>query len=81
MVDKLGQKLYQSRGRTTETEIVRLGYAAQGTDYQFSGEISGGLQRTAAAEGIELICIDNRYSAKLARRGPDLLVREKRSRD
>ena len=30
-----------------------------------------------AAEGIELICVDNRYSPKIAQRNADVLVREK----
>ena len=77
MVDKLGQNLYQSRVRPWKQRLYRLGYAAQGTDYQFSKEVSEGLQRAAAAEGIELICVDNRYSAKIAQRSADLLVREK----
>ena len=77
MVDKLGQNLYQSRVRPWRQRLYRLGYAAQGTDYQFSKEVSEGLQRAAVAEGIELICVDNRYSAKIAQRSADLLVREK----
>jgi ribose transport system substrate-binding protein len=77
MVDKLGQNLYQSRVRPWKQRLYRLGYAAQGTDYQFSREVSESLQRAAAAEGIELICVDNRYSAKTAQRNADLLVREK----
>jgi ribose transport system substrate-binding protein len=77
MVDKVGQNLYQSRVRPWRQRPYRLGYAAQGTDYQFSREVSESLQRAAAAEGIELICFDNRYSAKTAQRNADLLVREK----
>ena len=77
MVDKLGQNLYQSRVRPWKQRLYRLGYAAQGTDYQFSKDVSEGLQRAAVAEGIELICVDNRYSAKIAQRNADLLVREK----
>src|SRR5882762_4277947 len=77
MVDKLGQNLYQSRVRPWKQRLYRLGYAAQGTDYQFSKEVSEGLQRAAVAEGIELISLDNRYSAKTAQRNADLLVREK----
>ena len=60
-----------------QAEALSPGYAAQGTDYQFSKEISTGLQRAAAAEGIELICLDNRYSAKIAQRNADVFVREK----
>src|SRR5437660_5540938 len=77
MVHKVGQNLYQSRVRPWRQRLYRLGYAAQGTDYQFSREVSESLQRAAAAEGIELICVDNRYSAKTAQRNADLLVREK----
>src|SRR5438046_7830761 len=77
MAEKVGQNLYQSRVRPWKQRLYRLGYAAQGTDYQFSKEVSESLQRAAAAEGIELICVDNRYSAKTAQRNADLLVREK----
>src|SRR6516165_649004 len=77
MIDKVGQNLYQSRVRLWRQRLYRLGYAAQGTDYQFSREVSESLQRAAAREGIELISFDNRYSPKIAQRNADLLVREK----
>src|SRR3954467_4645451 len=77
MAEKVGQNLYQSRVRPWKQRLYRLGYAAQGTDYQFSRDVSESLQRAAAAEGIELICLDNRYSAKIAQRNAELLVREK----
>jgi ribose transport system substrate-binding protein len=69
--------LYQSCVRPLKHRLYRLGYAAQGTDCQFSKEVSRSLQRAAAAKGIELICFDNRCSAKVAQRNADLLVREK----
>ena len=77
MVDKVGENLYQSCVRPWKQRLYRLGYAAQGTDYQFSREVSASLQRAALAEGIELISLDNRYSAKTAQRNADLLVRER----
>src|SRR5215469_6606573 len=52
MVDKVGENLYQSLVRPWKQRLYRLGYAAQGTDYQFSPEVSASLQRAAAAEGI-----------------------------
>jgi ribose transport system substrate-binding protein len=76
MVEKAGENLYRSCVRPFKQKSYRLGYAAQGTDYQFSKEISTGLQ-AAAAEGMELICLDNRYSAKIAQRNADVFVREK----
>jgi ribose transport system substrate-binding protein len=77
MVEKVGENLYRSCLRPFKQKLYRLGYAAQGTDYQFSKEVSTGLQRAAQAEGIELICVDNRYNAKMAQRNADVLVREK----
>lgn len=77
LIEKVGANLYQSCVHPLKHRLYRLGYAAQGTDYQFSKEVSASLQRAAAVEGIELICFDNRYSAKVAQRNADLLVREK----
>jgi ribose transport system substrate-binding protein len=77
MIEKVGANLYQSTVRPGKPRLYRLGYAAQGTDYQFSREVSASLDRAAKAEGIELISFDNRYSAKIAQRNADLLVREK----
>jgi ribose transport system substrate-binding protein len=77
LVEKVGENLYRSYVRPFKQKPYRLGYAAQGTDYQFSKEVSTGLQRAAAAEGMELICVDNRYNAKIAQRNADVLVREK----
>ena len=77
MVEKVSENLYRSYLRPFKQKLFRLGYAAQGTDYQFSKEISTGLERAAAKEGIELISVDNRYNAKIAQRNADVLVREK----
>ncbi len=77
MVEKIGENLYQSCLRPLKQKLYRIGYAAQGTDYQFSKDVSESLQRAAEAEGIELISFNNRYSAKIAQRNADLLVREK----
>jgi len=77
MVEKVGENLYRSSLRPLKQRLYRLGYAAQGTDYQFSKEVSTGLQRAASAEGVELISVDNRYNPKIAQRNADVLVREK----
>jgi ribose transport system substrate-binding protein len=77
MLEKVGENLYRSQLRPFKQRTFRLGYAAQGTDYTFSKEVSTGLQRAAAAQGLELICVDNRYNAKIAQRNADVLVREK----
>src|SRR5436853_3162053 len=76
MIEKVGENLYRSHVRLKQ-RIFRLGYAAQGTDYQFSKEVSVGLQRACAAQNNELICVDNRYKPTIAQRNADVLVREK----
>jgi len=77
MVEKVGENLYRSCIRPIRQKLFRLGYAAQGTDYQFSKEVSASVQRAAADYGIELISLDNRYNPKIAQRNADVLVREK----
>src|SRR4029450_960516 len=77
MIEKVGENLYRSHIRRFKQKPFRLGYAAQGTDYQFSKDVSVGLQRAAAAHGVELICVDNRYNPKIAQRNAEVLVREK----
>ncbi len=77
MVEKVGENLYQSCLRPFKQKLFRFGYASQGTEYGFTKEVSASLQRAAAAEGIELIVVDNQYNPKIAQRNADLLVREK----
>src|SRR5215472_7168559 len=77
MVDKVGKNLYQTRIHPLKNKLYRLGYAAQGQQSQFSMTVSASLKRAAEANGIELICLDNRYCAKTAQKNADLLVREK----
>lgn len=75
MVEKIGDNLYRSCLRPCKQKLHRIGYAAQGTGY--SRVVSEGLQRAAEAEGIELLSVDNKYSAKIAQKNADFLVREK----
>lgn len=77
MIEKVGENLYRSTLRPFRQRLFRLGYAAQGSDYQFSREVTTGLERAATAEGIELITVDNRYNPRIAQRNADVLVREK----
>jgi ribose transport system substrate-binding protein len=77
MIEKVGENLYRSSLRPFKQKLYRIGYAAQGTDYQFSKEVSDGLLRAAPTEGVELILVDNRYNPKIAQRNADVLVRER----
>src|SRR5438552_5356039 len=73
MIEKVGANLYRSSLRPFKQRLYRIGYAAQGTDYQFSREVSESLQRAAAAEGVELICVDSRYNPRITRRKADVV--------
>src|SRR5437773_2424584 len=54
MIEKVGENLYRSSLRPFKQKLFRIGYAAQGTDYQFSREVSVGVERAAAGEGRDL---------------------------
>lgn len=77
LVAKVGENQYQSCIRPIKQKRYCIGYASQGTDYQFSKDVSEGLAHAAHAEGIELISVDNRYNPKAAQRNADLLIKEK----
>jgi len=51
MVEKVGENLYRSSLRPFRQKLYRLGYAAQGTDYQFSKDVSTSLERAAHRAG------------------------------
>ena len=40
LIEKVGENLYRSYVRPFRQKPYRLGYAAQGTDYQFSSAVS-----------------------------------------
>lgn len=77
MVAKTGKSSHQSRLRSWKQKRYCLGYASAGTDCQFPKDRALSLESAAADEGIELISLDNRYSAKTALRNADLLIRER----
>jgi ribose transport system substrate-binding protein len=77
LVEKISANLYRSCVRPLKGRSYRIGYAAQGTDYEFSREVSASLERAAATEQLELIRVDNKYNPKVAQRNADYFVREK----
>ena len=67
--------VYRSRVGPAARRQLRIGFAAQG-DFEFSNEVMKSLEKAAAREHVELITVDNRYSAREAVRNADLLIRE-----
>ena len=76
LLERAGRGTYRSRVHFGDTAGFKIGYAAQQTDSEFAGDVSRGLHRVAAAEHIQLIAVDNRYSPKTALRNADLLIKE-----
>lgn len=77
LVERVGKGEYRSLVRPLLSRSYRLGFAAQ-TDSEFSREVTESLERAAAAkEGVHLITVNNRYSAREALRNADLLIRER----
>lgn len=64
---------YASNVRLLSGKRFRIGYAARTHD-SFSAELGQGLRWAAAARPIDLIEVDNRYSAKAALRNAEQLV-------
>lgn len=55
----------------------KFGYAAQSRQFAFSRAVDEGIIAAAAAANIELIAVDNQYSAKTALRNAERFVRER----
>jgi ribose transport system substrate-binding protein len=76
MVERVGKGAYRSRIQPLSRPSITLGFAAQTTDSEFSRDVSQSIHRIAARENLQLIAVDNHYSAKIALRNADLLIKE-----
>lgn len=78
LVEKVGANQYRSTLLQRKTRKYKIGFGAQGTDYLFSQQITSGLKREAdRLETVELMVLDNRYSAKVAQRNAEMFVKER----
>jgi ribose transport system substrate-binding protein len=77
LVEKVGANQYRSTLHQRKTRKHKIGYAAQGSDYMFSQQVTSSLKREAdRLETVELLVLDNRYSPKVALRNADLFIKE-----
>ena len=77
LVEKVGVNQYRSTVQQRRTRKYKIGYAAQGTDYQFSQQVTAGLKRESdRLETVELLTLDNRYSPRVAQKNADVLIKE-----
>jgi len=77
MIERVEKATYRSRVQPLPTTTFKLGFAAQTTDSEFSRDVNDSVHRIAAKEHIELIAVNNRYSAKTALHNADLLIKER----
>jgi ribose transport system substrate-binding protein len=76
LVERVGKGSYRSRIAILASASIRIGYASQKSDSEFSQEVTRSIHRAAAREHIQLVEVDNQYSAKAALRNADLLIQE-----
>jgi ribose transport system substrate-binding protein len=76
MIERVGKGAYRSRVPPLAKPAFKLGFAAQTTDSEFSRDVNDSVHRVASREHIQLIAVNNRYSAKTALHNADLLIKE-----
>jgi len=77
LLERVGKDRYRCASKRSAPNRLRIGYAAMTENSVFSRDVTDGLRRAAEERGIELVECDNRYSAKVALRNAESLVRER----
>ncbi len=75
LLERTGAGIYRNRFNPLQTRPFRIGFAAQG-DSEFSRTVMRSMETAAAREHVQLITLNNRYSAKEALRNADLFIKE-----
>jgi len=76
LLERSSSGIYRSRFAPISSRSFRIGFAAQG-DSEFCRTVVRGIEKAAAREHIDLITVNNRYSAREALRNADQLIRER----
>ncbi|QEE29865.1 helix-turn-helix domain-containing protein [Terriglobus albidus] len=75
LLERVGAGVYRNRFGPVTGRRYRIGFATQGVT-EFSQEVLRSIETVAARENVDLITVDNRYSAREALRNADFLIRE-----
>jgi ribose transport system substrate-binding protein len=75
LIEQGEKHLYRLRLRPLNRRKYRFGYGAQSSEFAFSRTVSESVEAAALGEGIDLLVLNNRYSAKEAVRNAELFVR------
>jgi ribose transport system substrate-binding protein len=76
MIERAGAGVYRNNFGPLSSRPYRIGFAAQG-DTEFSREVLRSVQAVASRERVQLMTVDNRYSARAAMRNADQLIHER----
>jgi len=78
LVEKVGANQYRSTVQQRKTRKYKIGYGAQGTNYQFGQQVTDSLKQEAdRLETVELLVLCNRYNPKVSQKNADLFVKER----
>jgi ribose transport system substrate-binding protein len=77
MLEGRGKNLYVLSSIRKSGKSYRLGYASESEEFAFSRLVEESVRRCAYEAGIDLIALDNRYSARTAVRNARQFVQEK----
>src|ERR1700761_9488355 len=75
LLERAGPGVYRNSFRPLSARPYRIGFATQG-DTPFAQEVQKSIELACARENLQLIKVDNRYSAREALRNADLLIKE-----
>jgi ribose transport system substrate-binding protein len=76
MIDRLAKNTYALAAHTAKRPTYRVGFASQSEEFAFSRIVSESIQTAAYGARIDLITLNNRYSATAAVRNAELFVRQ-----
>ncbi|HEY1950701.1 MAG TPA: substrate-binding domain-containing protein [Bryobacteraceae bacterium] len=76
LVLRVGERQYQLNIRPPKRRKHHIGFAGQSQEFAFSRAVAEGLTEAAAKADVDLLVLDNQYSAKTALRNADVFVRE-----
>lgn len=77
LLRKAGESRYVSNVKIRDQLRYRIGYAAQEHDTPFSDAVTASIRRAAARESVDLLVLDNRYSASTALKNARKLIAER----
>lgn len=77
LVDRTGKLGYQSRMQPIRTRRFRLGYASQSNLLPFTGIVTDSLLSAASVADIDLLVLNNQFSARVALENAKRFVAEK----